>query len=353
MRIVFDARSYFMRTGIARYTRGLVQALAATPGAHEWLVLISDHHQPNELTFPGEVRQSRAPWLGGKDERDVLAGEARDFRADCFHAVFPPHALPGVKTLTTVFDFSPLTRPEVHQAIVRAAFADAWATAERDAHAFVAVSGPTADHVLQRAGDRRQVFVVSCGLSAPFDQFPASGIPARERSGVLYVGTIEPRKNVALLLEASRRLHDRNRRIPVTLIGKRGWGFDTFEQDLAATPDAIWLGFADDEMLLEHYRRAAIAACPSLLEGFGLPTLEAMAQGALPLIAPDPALIELVGQPDLAVPLNVSDWADAIDRWAGAADAREAVTRETSERARKYIWPAIAERMLPVYDAFR
>lgn len=350
MRIVFDARSYFMRTGIARYTRGLVHALAAGPVPHEWLLLISDQHQPDEITFPGEVRQSRAPWLGGQAERDVLAREAREFGAECFHAIFPPHALAGVPTLTTVFDFSPLTHPEVHQEVVRVAFNDAWSSAERDAHAFVAVSSPTADQIRLRAGDARPVFVVPCGLSSPFDRFPDD---APRRDGVLYVGTIEPRKNVGLLLEASRRLRDKNRRISVTLIGKRGWGFDTFDPELAATPDATWLGYADDETLLAHYRQAAIAACPSLLEGFGLPTLEAMAQGALPLIAPDPALIELVGRSDLAVPLDASAWADAILQWLDDDAGREAVVRETSARARRFTWPAIAEQMLPVYDAFR
>jgi len=353
MRIVFDARSYFMRTGIARYTRGLVQALADSPGPHEWLVLISDQHRPDEIAFPGEVRQSRAPWLGGQAERDVLAREAADFGAQCFHAIFPPHALPGVRTLTTVFDFSPVTHPDVHQDVVRTAFAGAWSSAERDAHAFVAVSGPTAVQVRDRAGDGRPVFVVPCGLSAPFDRFADNGAGSVERSGVLYVGTIEPRKNVGLLLEASRRLHDRNRRIPVTLIGKRGWGFDTFERELEATPDATWLGFADDEALLGHYRRAAVAACPSQLEGFGLPTLEAMAQGALPLIAPDPALMELVGQPDLAIPLNASDWAAAIERWLDDVAARRTVVAGTTARARAFTWRAIAEQMLPVYDAFR
>jgi glycosyltransferase involved in cell wall biosynthesis len=371
MRIALDARSYFMRTGIARYTRGLVQALAANPGPHEWLVLLSDQHTPDEVAFPGEVRSSRAPWLGGAREREVLAHDARDFGADVFHTIFPPHGVPGVRTLTTVFDFSPLTHPEVHQEVVRSAFADAWATAERDAHAFVAVSGATAEQVRQRAGDGRPVFIVPCGLSAPFDQYVGpsfrSGaetagtdvpayvheVPPPERQGVLYVGTIEPRKHVGLLLAASRRLRDRNRRIPVTLIGKRGWGFDTFEQELAATPDATWLGYAADETLLGHYRRAAIAACPSLLEGFGLPTLEAMAQGALPLVAPDPALIELVGRPDLAVPLDPEAWADAIARWLDSPSEREAVVAETTARARRFTWPAIAEQMLPVYDAIR
>jgi glycosyltransferase involved in cell wall biosynthesis len=152
------------------------------------------------------------------------------------------------------------------------------------------------------------------------------------------------------LLEASRRLRDNGRRIPVTIIGKRGWGYEGFEGDLAATPDATWLGYADDETVLSHYRRAAIAACPSVLEGFGLPTLEAMAQGALPLIAPDPALIELVGRPDLAVPLEASAWADAIVRWVEDESGRNAACRETTARAQQFRWPAIAERCLPLYD---
>ncbi len=352
MKIVLDGRSYFMRTGIARYTRGLVQALAANPGPHQWLLLISDRHTPDEVAFPGEVRVSRAPWLGGERERAVLADEADAFGADLFHAVFPPHAVPGVPTLTTVFDFSPLTHPDAHQEVVRAAFADAWASAERDARAFVAVSSATADQLQQRIGQGRPVFVVPCGLSAPFDQYVGPNVSSA-RSGVLYVGTIEPRKNVGLLLAASRRLRDRNRRISVTLIGKRGWGVDTFEQDLASTPDATWVGYADDEAVLGHYRRAAIAVCPSFLEGFGLPTLEAMAQGALPLVAPDPALIELVGQRELAISPDPEAWADAIAYWVDHPAEREAATAETTARARRFTWPAIAEQMLPVYDAIR
>jgi len=53
MRIAFDARSYFMRTGIARYTRGLVHALAAAPGRHQFLFLISDRHTPDEVVLGG------------------------------------------------------------------------------------------------------------------------------------------------------------------------------------------------------------------------------------------------------------------------------------------------------------
>ena len=355
MRIVFDARSYFMRTGIARDTRGLAHALAAATGRHEWLFLISDHHQPAELDFGSgavELRQSHAPWLGGVAERDVLAREASEWSADLFHAVFPPHALATVPTLTTVFDFSPLSHPDVHQEAVRAAFGEAWASAAASARGFIAVSAATADQVRARAGQARPIWTIPCGLSAPFDVPPTGPEAAESREGVLCVGTIEPRKNFALILAASRRLRDNGRRIPVTIIGKRGWGYEGFDTDLAATPDATWLGFTDDETLLGHYRRAAIAACPSVLEGFGLPTLEAMAQGALPLIAPDPALIQLVGRPDLAVPLEASAWATAIARWLDDRPGLELAVQATRATAQQYRWSAIAEQCLPLYDAF-
>ena len=107
MRIAFDARSYFMRTRIARYTRGLAHALAASPGPHEWLFVISDHHQPAEIDFGSsevEVRQSHAPWLGGAAERDMLASEVSAWGADVFHAVFPPQALTGVPTASAMSD---------------------------------------------------------------------------------------------------------------------------------------------------------------------------------------------------------------------------------------------------------
>ena len=188
MRIAFDARSYFMRTGIARYTRGLARALAVSPGSHEWLILISDHHEPEELGVgvPAvEVRQSRAPWLGGAAERDVLAREAATWSADVFHAVFPPHALATVPTITTVFDFSPLSHPDLHQEVVRSAFLDAWTSARADARGFIAVSGATGDRIRERIDDTRPISTIPCGLSAPFDTGPSSADVANPREGIL------------------------------------------------------------------------------------------------------------------------------------------------------------------------
>ena len=105
----------------------------------------------------------------------MLAREASEWSADRFHAVFPPYALPGVLTLTTVFDFSPFTHPQLHQGVVREAFAEAWTTAERHARGFIAVSPATADQVRERAGGTRPIWTIPCGLSAPFDDPPTVG----------------------------------------------------------------------------------------------------------------------------------------------------------------------------------
>jgi len=356
MRIAFDARSYFMRTGIARYTRGLAGALAAGAGGHELLLLISDRHDPAEVPLAGprvHIARSRAPWLGGADERQCLEREVRAWGADVFHAVFPPYALDAVPTVTTVFDLTPISHPELHVSPVIGVFRQAWRSAVAAAAAFVTVSRATARRVREAAPDARQpVHVVPCGLSHPFDQAPPLA-PAdlRRRAGVIAVGTIEPRKNVGVVLAAARLLAAGGRAVPFTLVGKRGWGCDDFEADLAATPTARWLGFVSDRELLGLYRTAALAVCPSAREGFGLPVLEAMAQGVVPIVSRDEALCELVGDRALEVDADAAAFAAAVDRWLEDEDGRVVLARRLAERAGAFSWRAAAAACLAVYEA--
>src|SRR5688572_7335655 len=96
MRIAIDARAYFQRTGIARYTRELVHAVIDASPRDEFLLLISDRHQPKEVPVRGgrvEVRVSKAAWLGGQAERQQIEREVRGWRADLFHSIFPPLAV--------------------------------------------------------------------------------------------------------------------------------------------------------------------------------------------------------------------------------------------------------------------
>jgi glycosyltransferase involved in cell wall biosynthesis len=352
MRIAFDARSYFMRTGIARYTRGLLHALVEARPPHELLVLISNHHRPDELLLNApdvDVRVSRAPWLAGRCEREVLEQEVHSWGADVYHAVFPPHALARVRTVTTVFDLSPLSHPTLHTPEVVSAFSEAWETAASLSRVFVAGSRATRDRVTERVGADRPVFVAGGGVSPPFDVAAPGPQDGLKRFGVLFVGTVEPRKNIALLLEAMRGLPD-DVRGELTLVGKRGWGYEQFESDLARTPGARWLGYVTDEQLLQCCRSAAVVALPSRLEGIGLPLVEAMAQGALPLVSDDPALAELVDRPELRLASDARQWTAALAYWLGHPDDRAQLTHTTEALARTFTWERSARSVLRAFD---
>ena len=351
MRIAIDARAYFQRTGIARYTRGLVQAVVESSPRDRFLLLISDRHQPRDVPFRDdriEVRVSRAVWLEGRSERAQLGREVRSWGADLFHSIFPPLVVRDVPSLVTVFDLTPLSHPHLHQPAVVAAFRAAMPRAIAQASRVVAISHATADEVKRRfpmAASRTSVAGV--GLPAPFlDAVPASG----RRSGVLFVGTIEPRKNVPLVVETARRLRARGYRGPVTIVGKPGWGGFDITQAISDIKGVRYHGYVDDRVLRALYRRAALFLYPSAVEGFGLPVLEAMSQGALPLISADAALREVVRDPALVVDVTDPDAvAGSILRWTSNRVAREVKTERLARRARGYTWQRAAGHITRLY----
>ena len=356
MRIAVDARAYFQRTGVARYTRELLGALSATDRAHDLLFLISDHHSPAEVLHTNgrtEVRVSRAPWLGGAEERRVLTREVRDWGADLFHSVFPPVVIPRVPTVVTVLDTTPLTHPHLHQPSVVRAFLHGAGRAFCAATHLVTPSRATARHVHHVAPSTvRRSSVIPCGLSRAFAS-PSAGAARgqRRRAGVLYVGTLEPRKNVPLLLEALRRLRRLGHRGPVTVVGKMGWGREPIDDVRCALSGARYLGYVSDAELCRLYRRHAVFAYLSEVEGFGLPVLEAMAHGALPIVSRDPALRELVDDAELSVdPANPDQVARSLEYWLTHAAHRSRKTRILARRAKGFTWERAARETVAVWE---
>jgi glycosyltransferase involved in cell wall biosynthesis len=353
MKVAIDARAYFQRTGIARYTRGLVHALDACDGPHDYCLLLSNQHRPEELALGPRMvaRVSRAEWLA-PDQAQRLDDDATAWGADLLHAIFPPLVAPTVPTVVTLFDVTPLTRPHLHQRVVRDAFARGWAQVVQAGAPVVAVSAATRAAAIALGATATQVAVIGIGLSAPFDT-PAKATTG-PRSGVLCVGTLEPRKNLPLLLDALTRLAtDGRAATTLTVVGKQGWGDADTAQRAARLPWVTLAGFVSDDALLRLYRGAAILACPSMEEGFGLPVLEAMAQGALPLVSRDPALAELVDDPTLTVPADATAWAGAIALLLDDETARARQCARLMNAARQRTWAAVAHGWIEQYDRVR
>jgi alpha-1,3-rhamnosyl/mannosyltransferase len=167
---------------------------------------------------------------------------------------------------------------------------------------------------------------------------------------VLSVGTREPRKNLATVVEAFRRV-DADNGTQLVLVGGRGWLGDELDAALRASGDRVVVtGFVDDAELVELYRGAACFAFPSLAEGFGFPPLEAMACAA-PVISSDRGgLAEVAAGAALIVdPGDAEAVADAMRRVLGDAALAQDLRRRGLERAAGFSWRRCAEQTARAY----
>jgi glycosyltransferase involved in cell wall biosynthesis len=201
---------------------------------------------------------------------------------------------------------------------------------------------PRTVHAIHLAGrlDR-----VACG------ELPAE-VPARF---VLHVGTIEPRKNVTVLLEAWRRLRDEMLDAPaLVLCGKVGWQREAVELELDKAAREGWLvhlGYTSDTVLRVLYERAVAVVCPSVYEGFGLPLVEAMA-AKTPIVCSDiPVFREVAGDAALFVPPDdAAGWARQIACLASNPEPAGHLRARGQERVKAFSWRQTADRTLAVWS---
>jgi glycosyltransferase involved in cell wall biosynthesis len=139
-------------------------------------------------------------------------------------------------------------------------------------------------------------------------------IPGIERPFFLTVGALETRKNQRIAIEAFERYGFAKRGVSYILCGARGAGAEEIEARAARTPGVKILGYVSDAQLRWLYQEASAFVLPSLLEGFGMPALEAALRGLIPVVSRDSALTEAVN--DAAIPVDphsISEIGDAME----------------------------------------
>ena len=171
---------------------------------------------------------------------------------------------------------------------------------------------------------------------------------------VLYVGTIEPRKNLGRLLQAFRRLKSRpgiKHRL-VVAVGL-GWLYQDVlreMEELSAENEIAFLGRVDDSDLPALYSLSDIFVFPSLYEGFGLPPLEAMACGRPVVCSNASSLPEVIGDAGILVsPYDVDGLTDAMAQLIADPDRRALLGQRGLARSREFTWERSARRLLDVY----
>jgi glycosyltransferase involved in cell wall biosynthesis len=287
---------------------------------------------------------------------------SRRLRAvDLVHA--PSLAVPpkgDAALVVTVHDAAPLLFPETYTKFGRRFHQHGLAAAARRADVVIAPSRAAADELAMRAAmPPEHIRVVPHGV-AQVTADDAAVASARAATGIaafpyiLWVGTLEPRKNVGVLVEGFRQFVERlDPPHRLLLVASRGWLHteDEIRTAAAALGDRVRItGPVDDDQLVALYRGADLFAFPSIHEGFGLPVLEAMSQGTA-VVCSDIAVLREVAA-GAARYVDAGDphaWALALAALFEGDTERRALGAAGKERAAMFSWDQCANRTLAVY----
>jgi glycosyltransferase involved in cell wall biosynthesis len=356
------------RAGLGRYAASLAQALLAL--GVPLTAFINDtggsRLEPPLSSLPTRsVHMARKPWrlraaatyFGGPSLDSVFEG------VEVYHAT--EHLLPRLKRVASVFtvhDLAYLRYPQYHLLQNRLFLAYMMPRFLAQADHIITISESTRRDVLKYYRlDPAKIDVIPEGVEPRFT--PAVGaeqvnavrkaydLPARF---ILFVGTIEPRKNLMTLLEAFAAVRVKHPQVGLVIAGGKGWLYQSFFDRLSALglQDVVKLtGFVADEQLPALLNAAEVFAFPSHFEGFGLPPLEAMACGVPVVCSNASSLPEVVGEAGLLVaPDDLHAWVEALDRLLSDPALRQDLSGQGLARARQFTWEAAARQTLAVYE---
>lgn len=254
--------------------------------------------------------------------------------------------------VVTIHDLAFLHRPGHFTRRGVAFLGRAFELARRRADRVIVPSQTTADDCIAHGVVPERVRVVPWGVT-PVDIDDRERERVRRRFDlperfVLWVGTAEPRKNLRGLLAAHDRIGDDT---PLVLVGPTGWGTDVDAMLAAASGSVRHIGRVDGDDLPVLYDLASVFVYPSLLEGFGMPVLEAMAQGTAVVTSAGTSTQEVVGDVGVAVdPTDVDAIASAMATLLEDDRQRAELGAAGRARAATMSWEATADAIADVYD---
>ncbi|MFQ6108870.1 MAG: glycosyltransferase family 4 protein [Candidatus Aminicenantales bacterium] len=360
-------------TGVGVYLRNLLHALSQIDQENEYFLF--------SASLKDRFPRSKIPPFSEKRLLDLplpvkimnffwhrLSWPPLDYffcqRLDLTHSPSPLILPTGGKKIVTVHDLFFMDFPDLVSKETRKDFVRKISDSMRKADGVIAVSRFTRDQILKRWPVREnRVRVIYHALDRRFQ----TDIPSRSfrmlreklslpASFILFVGGVEPRKNLLNLVEALKIIHSRQGRVPLVIAGRKEASYtrklEEKIDECRLGPFVKLIGYLPAEELNGIYQLATVFVFPSLCEGFGLPLLEAMASGlpiaasrssAIPEVAQDAALYFLPEEPE--------DIADKIFILLENKAVRQRLIERGRKRILDFDWKRTAEETLGFYQA--
>jgi alpha-1,3-rhamnosyl/mannosyltransferase len=372
MKIAIDVTALLPQiTGVDTYLRELVYHLAKMDRHNKYLIChnLEDWRQ-FVGRFPGNVSlcsiSARPRPLRLLAQQLALPAVVTAWKADVVHS--PSFIMPYIRGLArhvlTVHDMTSFSHPHCHVPLRRSEiYKQMVFTSLRRADIVIAPSQATRQAIMEFLPDLspEHIHVTALGISEEFK--PYSQAEVREvltrlnfsQPYILYVGTLEPRKNLPTLVESYRRLVELGAvKEHLVLAGKIGWDCEGLLEQLkiSSLRGRVHLaGYIGQEDLPAVYAGARVFVYPSLHEGFGFPPLEAMACGVPVISTRTSSLIEnLDGAAELVDPRDVNGLAEAMRRLVTDDVLRAGLRTKGLERVSRYRWDQTASETLKVYQ---
>lgn len=373
MRISFDVSpAVHHHAGLGRYAEELLAALVACDSSNEYTAFYytprgrESPEPPIDRIPTRTVRLPAKPWrmsvllaylVGGSMDRWLPSG-------DIFHAT--DHLLPPFRHSKTVFTIHDLIfrfYPQYHLPLNRWYLSLMLPRFMQRADAIIAVSESTRRDVLRLMKlPLEKISVIYEGVSEAFRHLDDQETLAQVRDKyklpprfILFFGTLEPRKNLVLLLDVYRQMMTRDASTPALVIaGRKGWLYQpVFDRvrELGLDGRVHFTDYVESGDVPAVMNAAEVFAFPSLYEGFGLPPLEAMACGTPVVCSNASSLPEVVGEAGILVdPHDVGGWVQAIDSVLTDEQTRQKLRDQGLAQAKRFSWEQAARKTLAVYE---
>jgi glycosyltransferase involved in cell wall biosynthesis len=371
MRVLIDCTGITRnKAGVGVYARNLVDELTRLPHGAQYFLLVQDDDP--DLDFAGRsgvtMIKVRAGIFRKLPLRFLLEQLVLPFlllihRIDVLHSLhysFPLIRF-GTKQVVTLHDMTFFNMPQAHQKVKILYFRFFIRADVHLADKVIFASRSSLADCTARLGPLRGTgTVIYHGKSEAFRPDLAASEIQRVREKyclnaefVLFVGTIEPRKNLSRLVSAFASVCGRHAGLMLVIAGMKGWMYDglmAMVEELNLQSRVIFTGFVPEEEKPFLIAAAKVFAYPSLYEGFGIPVLEALACGIPTVTSNVSSLPEVAGDAALTIdPHSVAELSTALERLISDESLREQLTREALRQAAKFTWTKTAIMTRQVY----